>query len=315
MSEGAIDETPWEITVFAALLKMRWAYYGDGERHVPDAVNALDHAAETELGDVLLRERDRIFLFELKASWTRAATEVDKPIFARYLTLHKDAQQQSGSTEFTELMQWSTRCHHLVYWEDVEELDDGSVRGEIAFSPYALFVLDRVGSASKLATDYRHWHALSLSKNGVPEIVEAASVAALFAGSAQAASGNLSTGEGVEFLELGLNKEEFIKFVERLRGKKGTEDIKVKIIAFSPESGFIRVVRSLNDAVQLGNDWIDGKAYSNLTRTASSVPGEPICRRRAGVVRSVNDKPLTGVSKISHPTGQRSSVKGMKKRH
>lgn len=304
MSDKTIDETPWEVSILAALLNMRWAHHGNVAGHQSDRVDALDGPAETALADILLRDNDRLFLFELKASWERATTETDKPIFGLYEELHRLAQQQPMSTEFNELLLWSIRCHHLVYWEDIVALSDGPVRGTISFSPYALFVLDRLFSAGAVATDFRHSHALAQSRQGETTIVEAASVASLFDKSAKAASGGLLSGEKVEFSELGLDQEDFLKFVQRLRGKQDSDDITLKMIAYSPVSGFVRVISSLDDAVQLGLDWVTG--------TASSKPTGPQLCQRTGKPRVIGGRTLICSPPISTPVNDQQATDGNK---
>lgn len=307
MSGKTIDETPWEVSVFAALLKMRWAHHGNVAGYQPDLVDALDDAAETALGDVLLRENDRLFLFELKASWERATTESEKPIFGRYEELHSLAQQQHSPTEFNELLLWSIRCHHLVYWEDLVALSDDSVRGTISFSPYALFVLDRLSSAGAVNTDFRHFHALAQSRVGGNSMVEAASIVSLFDKSAKATSGNLLSGKDVEFSELGLEQAAFSQFVQRLRGKADNGDIRLKLIAFSPVSGFVRRISSLDDAVQLGLDWAEG--------TASSKPAGPRLDQRTGKPRVVGGKTLICSAPIATPANGQKATGGGKFRN
>ena len=284
MSDQTIDDTPWEVSVFAALLNMRWAQHVRTVGHLPDLVNALDGAAETALGDVLLREDDRLFLFELKASWERVASETKKPIFGRYKELYSLAQRQFDSTEFDELLLLSIRCHHVIYWEDSVALSDDSVRGSISFSPYALFVLDHVIGSHSPTNDFRHSHALALSRQSTTSIVEAASIADLFGQTAKAASGNLLVGSPVELSELGLDQCDFLQFVQRLRGKQVASDIVLKLIAFSPVSGFVRRISSLDEAVQLGLDWAAG--------TASTKPKMLQNNQRAGKARVVGEHPL-----------------------
>lgn len=277
MSDQVVDETPWEVSVFAALLNMRWAHFLKSAGQRPDLINALDGAAETALGDIVLKEGDRLFLFELKASWERANTETSKPIFGLYENLHSWAQQNLNDTAFDEFLSWSIRCHHLVYWEDDVPLSDGTVRGSISFSPYALFVLDRLYKPGELAVDFRLAHALSLWKNDEGTIIEAASIEALFNGSAKAASGNLSNGENVRARRLGLDSKEFLQFVQRLRNKEGgSDDIALKLIAFSPESGFVRRISSLDEAVQLGLDWAENTAAAKpVGLSAGGRTGKP----------------------------------------
>lgn len=279
-----MDETPWEVSVLIALLNRRWVHQAKKTRSLADLVSALDGPAETALGDVLLKEDDRLFLFELKASWTRATSEAEKPIFARYEALHAHAQKKSNITKFNTFLLRSIRCHHLLYWEDEVELSDGSVRGSISFSPYALFVLDRVIGSRSLTHDFRHSHALALGIESATSSVEAASIDSLFDGSATAISGKLISGENVKFTKLGLDQSEFLKFVQSLRGKQSSGDIVLKVIAFSPESGFVRRMSSLDDAVQLGLDW--------AASTASAKPVGPPSDRRTGKARVVGERPL-----------------------
>ncbi|MEF3082720.1 hypothetical protein V3391_10950 [Luteimonas sp. SMYT11W] len=283
MSDHEVDDTPWEVSVFAALLNMRWAHYVQADR-LPDAMNALDGPAETALADVILKHDDRLFLLELKATWERAASETKKPIFRRYKALHSRAQMQSDSTEFDELMLWSVRCHHLVYWEDGALLGDGSVRGSISFSPYALCVLDRVIGSRCLRIDFRKRHSLALKRQGGASVIEAAEIQALFNQSAKAVSGNLLTGAHPVFSELGLSQVEFLKFVQCLRGSEGQGNIALKLIAFSPRSGFVRRICSLDEAVALGVDWAND--------TASAKPVQVRGDHRTGKARKVGEQLL-----------------------
>ncbi|TDK26185.1 hypothetical protein E2F46_06195 [Luteimonas aestuarii] len=299
MSEQNVDETPWEVSVFTALLNMRWVHLLKSSSQRPDLVIALDHAAETALGDVVLKADDRLFLFELKASWERANTEKNKPIFGLYEKLHSSAH--STSIAFDELLSLSIRCHHLVYWEDDVRLSDGNTRGSISFSPYALFVLDQLYQPGRYALDLRLAHAISLRTNDGETIVEAAPIEAMFNGSATAVNGDLSTGDNVEAYKLGLGRNEFLDFVQHLRKEiDGSADIALKLIAFSPESGFVRRISSLQEAVQLGVDW--------AKNTASAKPARSSGHRRTGKPRSIGTTqlrivcaPTTGARKPRRP--------------
>ncbi len=306
MNDQLVDETPWEVSVLTALLNMRWLHQARGKKSLPDLINALDGPAETALGDVLLKEDDRLFLFELKASWTRATSEAKKPIFTLYEDLHAPAQQEPTITKFDELLLGSIRCHHLLYWEDDVALSDGSVRGSISFSPYALFVLDRVIGSIPSDHDFRHSHALALARHGATAVVEAASIESLFDGSATAASGNLISGEDVEFAELGLDQSAFLEFVQSLRGEDSEGDIIVKLIAFSPVSGFLRRISSLDEAVQLGLDWAEN--------TASAKPVGPKTVRRTSKPRMVGKRRLLCAVPIPPEGTQRAAPRAIKLR-
>ena len=284
MNDVPVDETPWEVSVLVALLRLRWLNLKGGPGRPESVVHPLDGPAETALGDILLKEDDRLFLFELKASWERANSEIKKPIFERYTKLRAAANSKDELRGFHDFLSRSLRCHQLVYWEDSTHLAKGLVRGTISFSPYALFVLDKMSLISPKMINFGLLQALGVQANGEVKIVEAASILNIFDMSAKAVSGDLKRGMNVEYLDLGLDQGEFLLFVKELRGSKDVSDISVKMIAFSPISGFLKLISSVEEAVQLGVDWV--------ARKASTKPAEVGGARRTGKPRVVDDYTL-----------------------
>jgi len=134
--------SPWEDTIIVALRDLQWI-----DRHaelgmdvpIPSAFIKLDSTVEQTLGDLLLQQRERFYLFEVKSSETTISTEWlgrKKKVFNSLARFMKAMEKRPNEAfQFEDVLWTSLRCHHIAYWSE-EIFDPSEPHGTILAQPY-----------------------------------------------------------------------------------------------------------------------------------------------------------------------------------
>lgn len=249
----------WEDTVVLALRDQQWLrrlksdppVAGQIANAVPAGMIKLDGNAESNIGDVALRDGEKFFIFEVKSErfrirdeWRKAGTFRPKLVFQTLRDLAIRSRSKDARLEDRTNVERSFRCHYFAYWWLTDD-DNDEINGSIVVEPY-MAACARLRNASEIA-----------AKNCIPSIKERLKLQA-----------DKNTVERVRLSEIfecrlrslsqrvldcGLDKDEFQSYINFLCKGNGIEGggEPIHAIVLSTLGSFFRVVSDTNHLASL----------------------------------------------------------------
>lgn len=272
-SHAVVDPNPpWEKGIISALRDLQWLARLN-MKSVPGGFASFDWTAE-QLGDAALDIDDRFYLVELKSSRSAKSRERIKSVGA-YEALKRQIESPGSikNAEKGKMLVLSMRCHHFVYWMDVDPFDRAARRvGALAFNPYLTDILSDIVGTSKsfklTAETILMRMALGTDCGEPMRCYEYLNVVRLFNGSARILVRTMQL-DGQPLCEekkVGLKGDDFqiyIKFlVKAISGKSG-EERPLRMILMAASGQLMRFISNTSELVAILNELKSKSVVSN----------------------------------------------------
>ncbi|MCL1528787.1 hypothetical protein [Xanthomonas nasturtii] len=283
---------PWEQSVVIALRDSQWhnRSMAPGALY-PDSYVALDGKPETNYGDAIFLNDERLFLFEIKATheeirdeWSRVDSKGHLKPKNAFVKLSSHIRDDGIAGNYVTP---SIRGHHFCYWSEQEV--GGEVLGSLTIEPYLTAIARRElrkddalrDISTKLIDRFRIGLPISRPGNGETSFESVGSMSILHLTSNFGRM--LTKGEdgSYEWGNFGLEPDEFKEYLDFLSG--GRDEL-IKAVVMSSRGSFFRCVEKVSELESIF-DPDKGFVMSRSKRPGSKVvTATPAYRERVGPI-------------------------------